>query len=215
MTARHSSILSFEAILAAIAPFGVKVTPNQADQVRLYISLLLKWNQTVSLTSITDPHDIVLRHFGESFYGASLVDFSHGRLADVGSGAGFPGLALKILRPELEITLIESNGRKCAFLKEIARTLSLGDVSVVQQRLEQLDVTVRAFDFVCARAFGQFRTLLQWSGKSLNPYGRLILWLGQGDAAEISAQHGWTWSEIKLIPESERRVLLVGRTITE
>jgi 16S rRNA (guanine527-N7)-methyltransferase len=211
MNIPHNEALALEAIQAGIAPFGQPVSPAQADQIRLYISLLLKWNQAVSLTSVTEPHEILTRHFGESFYAASFVDLSRGRLADVGSGAGFPGLALKILQPELEVTLIESNGRKCSFLKEIARYLDLQGVSVVQQRLEQIDTPTQAFDFICGRAFGQFKSLLSWAESVLGPAGNVLLWLGRDDANDLSAKTGWDWREARSIPGAERRVILVGR----
>jgi 16S rRNA (guanine527-N7)-methyltransferase len=213
MTIQRDAALSFGAIQTAIIPFGVQVTPHQADQIQHYVSLLLKWNQVVSLTSVTARHEIISRHFGESFYAASFVDLAHGRLADVGSGAGFPGLALKILQPELEITLIESNGRKCSFLKEIARSLDLHGVSVAQQRLEHLDDASQRFDFICARALGQFKGLLQWAKPSLSPDGKLLLWLGQEDATVLSAQRDWDWGDPLRVPGSDHRVLLIGRLI--
>ena len=105
--------LSDSQIAASIASLGMHLTTEQMSMIREYIILLLKWNNLVSLTSITDPVDIVARHFGESMFAASLLPFENGRLADVGSGAGFPGLALKILHNDLKVILIESNKKKC------------------------------------------------------------------------------------------------------
>src|ERR1700722_12293888 len=106
-------------IITSLAAFGVQPTPEQISKIREYVILLLKWNNLVSLTSITDPVDIVARHFGESMFAASLLPVENGRLADVGSGAGFPGVALKILHEDLKVVLVESNKKKSAFLSEI------------------------------------------------------------------------------------------------
>ena len=84
-------------------------TQEQAEKVAQYMQLLLEWNQSFSLTSVTNPSEILSRHFGESMFATSIVPIRQGRLADVGSGAGFPGLAIKIMRPELDVVLIEPN----------------------------------------------------------------------------------------------------------
>jgi 16S rRNA (guanine527-N7)-methyltransferase len=143
-------------------------------------------------------------------FAANFANFSHGRLADVGSGAGFPGLALKILHPDLQIQLIESNGRKCSFLKEIIRSLDLTSARVAHERLEEHDSESVHLDFVTARALGQFESLLSWAKDALKPTGNLILWLGMNDAAKIALHHSWTWGPPNVIPGSKSRVILVG-----
>jgi 16S rRNA (guanine527-N7)-methyltransferase len=184
---------------------------SQCEQVRIYMNVLLKWNHILSLTAITDPHQILTRHFAESMFAAKFTDFSHGRLADVGSGAGFPGLAVKILFPDLEITLIEANSRKCTFLKEVIRTLGLKHCSVHNGRLESLSTRSSTFDFVTARALGQFDSLLEWAQTTLSPDGSVVLWIGTADAEQLRANPEWKWQVPVRIPGSDRRVLLFGQ----
>src|ERR1700722_10303866 len=92
-----------------LAPFGVKPDLALFLEMRAYIDLLLAWNRKISLTSIENPAEIVKLHFGESFFANSALSISRGRLADVGSGAGFPGIPIKMLAPDLHLSLIESN----------------------------------------------------------------------------------------------------------
>ena len=93
------------------------------ERIRTYISLLLRWNQSISLTTVTNSDEILRFHFGESLFAASAFSLENGRLADVGSGAGFPGLPLAMLLPDLNVTLIESNAKKFTFLSEVVREL--------------------------------------------------------------------------------------------
>jgi 16S rRNA (guanine527-N7)-methyltransferase len=173
--------------------------------------LLLQWNQKVSLTSLRDPAEILQRHFGESMFAASTVPISSGRLADVGSGAGFPGLALKIACPALEVVLIESNRKKSVFLSEVVRLLNLGGVEVAGSRMEDLSVRAGFASFVSARAMGNLDRILRWARKALPEEGQVVLWLGATDAERVSLRHGWRWREPIKIPGSHRRVLLMGR----
>src|SRR6202165_1125681 len=122
--------LTEDEIKSSLLPFRIQLESNQIIQVREYVRLLLKWNQSVSLTSVVDPVEILARHFGESMFVSCLLPVENCRLADLGAGAGFPGLALKIACPNLHITLIESNKRKCAFLSEIVRSLQLKNVEI-------------------------------------------------------------------------------------
>jgi 16S rRNA (guanine527-N7)-methyltransferase len=174
------------------------------------VELLKKWNQSVPLTSIEDNAEIVARHFGESVFAGSVLSMNRGRLADVGTGAGFPGLALKIVFPELHVTLVEPNIKKCAFLREVHTALGLPGVDVVRSRYEDLSMDPKSFDFVCARALGGYKRLLQWSKNALKSGGLVILWLGTEDSNILARTKGWTWKLPVRIPESRHRVLLIG-----
>jgi 16S rRNA (guanine527-N7)-methyltransferase len=207
---------SNQRIANILQDYGVRIGPDSplVDGISRYISLLLRWNRTISLTTVTDPEEIVRFHFGESLFATSSVPTTNGRLADVGSGAGFPGLPIKMLLPSLDLTLIESNAKKSAFLAEVVRELDLAHVRVFRGRMEELEREAGSgsvgFDFVTARAFGQFGELLAWSEAHLANSGKLALWLGENDAASISGMKGWAWSTPKLIPGSKRRFILVG-----
>ena len=206
--------LSDDRISAALSPFRVKLSADQASKVREYIRILLKWNKLLSLTSIFDPAEIVGRHFGESMFLASLLPVENGRLADVGSGAGFPGLALKILCPKLIVTLIESNKKKSAFLAEVVRSLELDGADVMSIRFEEIR-EIGFANFVTARAVGGFPDLLRWSRKALTPRGHVALWVGGEDTAKISTTTSWVWQPAVRIPDSQRRFILIGRPISQ
>ncbi len=207
--------LTGQVVRSALERYGVALTDAQIYAIQRYVFLLLLWNQKVGLTSITDPREIIERHFGESMFAAGVVPIHHGRLADVGSGAGFPGLAIKLACPDLYVILIEANAKKTAFLAEVKRSLQLTGVEIVRSRLEELRVRSPYADFVSARALGSFHRLLRWSRGALAPNGRILLWLGADDAMKISMSSGWTWREPIPIPGSQRRVLLVGAPTSE
>ena len=168
------------------------------------------WNRKISLTTVTDPLEILRFHIGESLFAASAVPIRDGRLADVGSGAGFPGLPLRMLLPELDLTLIESNSKKAAFLAEAARTLDLDHVWVLRSRMEQVDSSIAPFQFTTSRALGHHDEFLAWSRSRLKEGGKVILWVGEEDAEAIRQKLGWLWRKPIHIPGSRRRCLLVG-----
>ncbi len=208
---KHSGV-SEAAVREALAPYGLFLTPQQVEMVQLYLSLLVLWNQEINLTSVVEPRRIFERHFGESMFAARMVPIKAGRLADVGSGAGFPGLPIKIACGDLQVILIEANTKKTAFLAEVKRRLRLEGVEILRSRLEELPTQPGSLDFVVARAVGGFDRLLEWSSVSLVKGGRLVLWLGAHDAGKISQRPDWTWREPIAIPNSLRRVLLVGES---
>jgi 16S rRNA (guanine527-N7)-methyltransferase len=202
--------LSDAEINEALRPYDVFLLPGVHEKIRAYISLLLKWNRTISLTTVTDPIRILRFHFGESLFAASIVNFTQSRLADVGSGAGFPGLPLAMAVSSLDVILIESNSKKCTFLSEIIRELDLSNVGVFRGRMEELPIDSGPFTFVMARALGHHDDLLAWAGKRLSSGGKAVLWLGDQDATDLSRRTEWNWENRVLIPGSERRYLLAG-----
>jgi 16S rRNA (guanine527-N7)-methyltransferase len=201
-------------IKKTLAGYGFHPDQDHCAAIRSYMSLLLRWNQRVSLTTVVDPIEILRFHFGESLFAASSVPIGKGRLADVGSGAGFPGLPLRMAAQELEVTLIESNAKKAAFLSEVVRILGLGKVEVLRLRAHEANPDAPQFDYVTARAVGDYKDLLSWSSERLSPRGTLILWLGEDDARAIAGKDSWIWREPMLIPGSARRYLLVGSPAT-
>ena len=125
----------------------------------------------------------------------------HGRLADFGSGAGFPGLPLGLAMPKLKVLLIEANAKKAAFLSEAIRTLQMTNATVAHSRLQDLSISNNEkLDFVVSRAVGQHRELLSWARESSLSSGRVILWLGSNDAAEVTGYRGWLWNPVVPIP---------------
>src|SRR5881409_2829556 len=121
---------SVDVIRRALAEFQLPAYDDQVLQIQQYIKILLAWNEKINLTAIRDPLEILYRHFCESMYAAMAVPVENGRLADVGSGGGFPGLPLKIIRSGLRVFLVESNLKKATFLAEVIRDLGLTDTQV-------------------------------------------------------------------------------------
>ncbi|MBZ5660982.1 MAG: 16S rRNA (guanine(527)-N(7))-methyltransferase RsmG [Acidobacteriia bacterium] len=210
-----NSEISPQQILATLKPFGIILSDDQCAKVQEYGRLLLKWNRLTSLTTVTDPVEIVGRHFGESMFAASLLPVENGRLVDIGSGAGFPGLALKIFCPQIQLTLVESNKKKCAFLAEVIRTLELPDAEVLPLRFEEIRAERDFANFITARAVGGFPRILRWARTALSRRGHLLLWVGGEDITSITNSKGWIWNPPARIPQSQRRFILVGRYVGE
>ena len=126
-----------------------QLSPTQLDQLEQHYQLMLRWNKVINLTRIEVVEEVVDRHYAESLFLGSKLPAGPLKIADVGSGAGFPGLPIAILRPECGLSLIESHKRKAVFLKEASRKLP--NVTVIAQRAE--DVSQR-FDWVVSRAVG-------------------------------------------------------------
>ena len=206
------------------------MSPAQLQDISTYIDILLRWNARINLTAVRDPEAIVTRHFGDSFFAArhlvpqscsvppvsSVVNafepFATNvgiTLADVGSGAGFPGLPIKLWAPHLSLTLIESNHKKATFLREVTRALRLTDVNIQNQRAE--DLTSHRFDVVTLRAVERFETALPIAAALVAPAGRLSLLIGasQQVQAQASLPH-FLWSEPVPFPGSSARILLTG-----
>jgi 16S rRNA (guanine527-N7)-methyltransferase len=215
MPARTPIEIGDRQICEALSAFGISPIGDQIAQIREYVLLLLKWNQSVSLTSVTDPVEIVGRHFGESMYASKLLPVENCRLADVGTGAGFPGLALKIACPSVHVTLIESNKKKCAFLAEVVRALGFTGIEIRPERFEQIRPETLMANIITSRAVGEFKQLLRWSAKALARRGHVVLWLGAEDSTRVAGDRGWTWQPAVRLPDSQRRFILIGRLIEE
>jgi 16S rRNA (guanine527-N7)-methyltransferase len=205
--------ISNDAIIRDLKAYGITASTRLCDQIRVYIDLLLRWNQKTSLTTVTQPEEIVRFHFGESLLAVPSVPIRHGRLADVGSGAGFPAVPIRMVFNNLSVVLIESNQKKATFLAEVVRELQLANVEVRRSRMENVSFRDRPVQFVSARAVRIDDDFLNWSLQSLNSGGSLVLWLGEEDASNISKISGWSWAAPIRIPRSDRRVILHGTKV--
>jgi 16S rRNA (guanine527-N7)-methyltransferase len=193
-----------------LEPFGLDLSSTQTDQTLAYLHLLLIWNQKINLTAIRDPEECVTRHFGESLFLAGHAQL-RGELLDIGSGAGFPGLALKIVFPGISVTLLEPVAKKRAFLKEAARACGFRQVDVRAERLEDFGHAPPAFDFATMRAVGNLEALIPLAARCLKPNGNLLLWLTTDQAAGLSSiKCGLTWGEPLPIPLSHSGAIYRG-----
>jgi 16S rRNA (guanine527-N7)-methyltransferase len=202
--------ISDDRIRSILSIYGFDASASQCQAIRAYIALLLLWNKTVSLTAITDVEEILRFHFGESFFALRSVPIENGRLADVGSGAGFPGLALKIGQRLLELVLLEPNQKKVTFLREVARELRLQGVEVLRSQFQSLPPEVGQFQHITARALGSHEAFVEFANSRLVDSGKLILWLGEEDASSVKRIETLHWRDPILIPGSKRRFLVVG-----
>ena len=173
-------------LAALLQPFDLRLTDRQITQLQTYLEVLLRWNAKINLTAIRRPEECVTRHFGESLFLARWVHLE-GRLLDIGSGAGFPGLVLKIPFPDLAVTLLEPTTKKRAFLKEVARACEFRDVEVCGKRLEEFadDEARPSYDNASSRAVGHFEKLLSLTARCLKPGGRLYLWLSRDQGSQL------------------------------
>lgn len=206
--------MTTDQISELLAPFigPAALSSSQLTAISAYLELLLKWNSKLNLTAVRDPEEIITRHFGESLFAARQLfpsaDSSHSAI-DIGSGAGFPGLAIKIAVPSLQVTLIESNHRKATFLREVIRALDLHSATVLAERAEK--ASVRA-DLVTFRAIEKFERILPLANSLVKLGGRIAILIGESQVnrAEQLLQSVRFETPIS-IPNSRSRVLLVGQ----
>lgn len=186
-----------------LEPFAFDPTEAQSRQTLAYLELLLKWNEKINLTAIRNEKEVVTRHFGESLLAAKHFEL-RGRLLDIGTGAGFPGLALKIAFPELAVTLLEPVAKKRAFLKEAARVCGFEQVEVRGERLEDIaEQSAGQFDTATMRAVGNLESLVPLAARCVKPGGQVLLWLTAEQALDLEGfDSGLTWAEPLIIPLS-------------
>ena len=199
------------AIASLLQPYVTGLSETQLAQVSAYLELLLKWNARTNLTAVRGAENIVKRHFGESFFAARRLFPAPGAASsaiDLGSGAGFPGLPLKIYAPALSLTLIESQNKKATFLKEVVRALKLRGVEVFAGRAEDFPGPA---DLVTLRAVERFQSVLPVAARLVAPAGKLALLIGEAQIQSAKALlPRFSWSEPVNVLGSSHSVLLVG-----
>ncbi|MGB6871672.1 MAG: 16S rRNA (guanine(527)-N(7))-methyltransferase RsmG [Acidobacteriaceae bacterium] len=187
----------------------VKLNLEPAERFEQYLSLLLKWNARTNLTSVREPDEIVRRHFAESIFAAQRVPHAVKTLLDFGSGAGLPGIPIAICRPEITVTLAESQGKKAAFLREAVRTLEL-KAEVWAGRVEAMPAQ-RVFDAVTLRAVDKMRAACRMAVERLADGGWIGVFATRATEETLRAVPGIQWGEAAAIPGAEQAVLLEGR----
>ena len=197
---------------AGMQALGVDIA--HADALLAYLALLDRWNRTYNLTAIRDPHAMVAKHLLDSLAMHSHLD-GIGSLADLGTGAGLPGIPLAIVHPQLQVALVESSGKKARFLREVVRALGLANVQVHEARIESVDASGR-FDAITARALATLPLILQLGGHLLGPHGKLLAMKGVVPEDEIAGlPAGWQVEAIHPLQvpglEAERHLVVVRR----
>lgn len=196
-------------IAALLEPFAGELTESQLNQISKYIDIMAHWSEKVNLTAVRAPEEIVKRHFGEALYAARTLLAPEAELAviDVGSGAGFPGMPLKLWAPRIRLTLVEANNKKATFLREVVRALALGGVTVVAARAETLKEQA---DLVTLRAVEAFDDILPVAGDLVRPGGRLALFVTVRQIGIAHRLPHFDWQPPLPVPGSRSRVVLQG-----
>jgi 16S rRNA (guanine527-N7)-methyltransferase len=166
---------------AGLAELGLAVPATALETLLDYLDVLVRWNATYNLTAVRDPRQMVTQHLLDSLAVMPLVRGA--RIADIGSGAGLPGIPLAILAPHWQVTLIDANGKKTRFLREAARVLQLGNVRIETGRVENLR---GEYDPDPARAFGALADIVRLAGHLLAADGELLALKGQLHATELA-----------------------------
>jgi 16S rRNA (guanine527-N7)-methyltransferase len=181
---------------------------SQYKQFSDYLSLILRWNARTNLTSVREPEAMLSRHFVESIACAQALPAGIVTLLDFGSGAGFPGIPIAICRPDIAVTLAESQGKKAAFLQEAIRVTGIS-ARVHAGRAETLTIQ---FDCVTLRAVERMDSAVRAASQLVSRNGWLALLTTQPDVARLqSATTVFCWSEALKLPGGESRILAVGR----
>jgi len=170
-----------ESLLAGAATLGVNLTAADATQLLRLLEELERWNRTYNLTAIRDRDEMLTHHLLDSL--SIHPDLSGTTVADVGTGAGFPGLPLAVLNPQRRFTLIDSNGKKIRFVQHAARTLGLANVEGLHGRVETLQG--RIFDTVVARAFAALPEMVTLVSPLCGPQTRVLAMKGKWPQSEI------------------------------
>ncbi len=205
-------------LLTGAEQIGIRLTSEAVESFLFYIKELKKWNQRVNLTALTTDRDIAVKHFLDSLTIAPLLQDAM-QVLDIGTGAGFPGLPLKIFVPSLAVLLLESSQKKCSFLRHIARGLKLANVEIVHGRAEDRKLIERyggGFDLVLSRALADLSTSLQLALPYAKEGGRIVGMRGRQGEREREATD-WKALGLELIEQrrltlpfvQEQRVLLL------
>lgn len=183
---------------------NIEITPEKLEQLNKYYNLLIEWNEKINLTSITKKEDVYLKHFYDSLTLNKSIDLnSVSTLCDIGTGAGFPGLVLKIMFPHLKITLLDSLNKRTEFLKLVITELNLTDIEVINSRAEEYK-NREFFDIVTARAVAPLKILLELA----TPISKKYVILMKANCEEELKNTKNLYKELSLELESKEEFLL-------
>jgi len=171
---------------AGVAELDLNLSPAQLEQLMAYLALIQKWNKVYNLTAVRDPQEMLTHHLLDSLTAiAPLVRHTGGQTAkvlDVGSGGGLPGIVLAICRPELDVSCVDTVGKKAAFIQQVAASLKLPNLHGIHARVETL---TGPFDVVCCRAFASLTDFVRWSRGALAEQGVWMAMKGKHPQSEI------------------------------
>lgn len=206
---------------------GIELSNDQIDSLEKYYELLIEWNEKMNLTALTDPQDVALKHFCDSILLLKYADIEqNSSLIDVGTGAGFPSVPIKIMRPDIKLCLLDSLNKRLLFLQEVVKTLGLKDVNIVHARAEDGAKTANLrekFDFATSRAVAQLNVLSEYCLPYVKVGGAFLAMKGKYSEEEIAQAKsaikllGGKTSKVdtyNLADGSERTIINVKKVVT-
>ena len=201
---------TLDLFIQALHQLDPAIGEQQVEQFLRYRQELIEWNGRFNLTAITDPTEILFKHFLDSLSLLTAFDRPQARVLDIGAGAGFPGIPLKIVRPGWQVVLLEATGKKVTFLQHVIETLRLYDIEAVKGRAEELarQQSDRAsFDLVTARAVASLPVLLEYAAPYCRVGGQIIL-PKKGDITEELAQGKLAARQLGAVLRDDKTVTL-------
>lgn len=183
--------MNTEQFIEMLAAKGINLSPRQIEQYEMYYSILVEWNEKMNLTAITDKQEVYLKHFYDSISAAFYFNFNQPlHVCDVGAGAGFPSIPIKIAFPELHITIVDSLNKRIGFLEHLAKTLELENVRFIHDRAETFGQNKEhreSYDVVTARAVARMSVLSELCLPLAKVGGTFIAMKGASAKEELSA----------------------------
>lgn len=199
-------------LLRQLDALQLSVDANQLQQLLAYHALLMKWNKAYNLTAVRDPAEMITRHLIDSL--SILPWIGTGALLDVGSGPGLPGIPLAIMRPQLAVTTLDSNGKKTRFQQQVKMELGLDNLQIIHGRVEAC--TTGPFDQIVSRAFASLTDMLDWTGHLCAEQGVFLAMKGlypEAELEQLPPGYRLQTSHRLQLPdtEGERHLLILGR----
>lgn len=176
-----------ETFLAAAERFGVRISPEQFEKLKLYAALLKEWNERMNLTAIVEEEAVFEKHFLDSLSACAVYDFAGKSIADIGSGAGFPGMVIALLFPTAHVTLIDATKKKFLFLEEVKNRLDLPNVRFHVGRVEDMKEERESFDCVTSRGFAAMNVFLEVAAPLTKINGTVLAMKGPRGEEELRA----------------------------
>lgn len=216
-----------EKIADRCAGFGVEIDGNITGRLNLYGNLLLEWNEKMNLTAITAPEDVLYKHFYDCIlFLKAVTPAKNARIIDVGTGAGFPGMVLKIVRPDINVTLLDSLNKRLVFLNEVIAELGLSGISTVHMRAEDAGKAAahrEKYDIACARAVAALPVLMEYCLPLVKKGGCFVAMKGASAEEEMnrsfSAAHLLGADKPTIICETltgnEQRAFVISKKISQ
>jgi 16S rRNA (guanine527-N7)-methyltransferase len=197
-------------LLQKASEHGIALSSAQADAMLKYMRLTLEVNKSFNLTAITDEVDFIIKHLIDSLTAAYLIE-KGAAVVDIGSGAGCPAIPLKILRPDLNITMVEARGKKARFLDEAVTSLALKNIRVINRRIEALGL--RGFDCATARACARLSVLVKYAMPCLKTGGKLIAYKGDAKDELSEVQNAVEAASFMLDAQYKRTLVVVEKGV--